>query len=126
MVGIPGLSADNLQTDPQTWRGMTWGIVEGFVKWCLNEGCAVSTVNNRLSAVKVYAKLAAKAGVIPAEELQLIRVVSGYGKQEGKRVDERRPVTRVGHKKEAPVRLTPAQAKNLKSQPDIKVGETPC
>jgi integrase len=101
---------------------MTWGIVEGFVKWCLKEGYAVSTVNNRLSAVKVYAKLAAKAGVIPAEELQLIRVVSGYGKQEGKRVDERRPVTRIGHKKEAPVRLTPTQARTLKSQPDTPQG----
>lgn len=122
IVGIPGKSADNLQTDPQSWHGITWGIVEGFVKWCLKEGYAVSTVNNRLSAVKVYAKLASKAGVIPPEELQLIRVVSGYGKQEGKRVDERRPVTRVGHKKEAPVRLTPAQARTLKSQPDTPQG----
>lgn len=75
-------------------------------------------MNNRLSAVKVYAKLAANAGVIPAEELQLIRVVSGCGKQEGKRVDERRPVTRVGHKKESPFRLTLAQARTLKTQPD--------
>lgn len=122
VVGIPGLSADILQTDPQAWRGITWGIVEGFVKWCLKEGYAISTVNNRLSAVKVYARLAAKAGVIPAEELQLIRVVSGYGSQEGKRVDERRPVSRVGHKKAAPVRLTPAQAKMLKNQPDTPQG----
>jgi hypothetical protein len=28
---------------------VTWGIVEGFVKWLLNEGYAVTTVNNRLS-----------------------------------------------------------------------------
>ena len=122
VVGIPGHSADNLQTDPQAWRGITWGIVEGFVKWCLKEGYAVSTVNNRLSAVKVYAKLAAKAGVIPAEELQLIRVVSGYGSQEGKRINERRPVSRVGHKKAAPVRLTATQAKVLKNQPGTPQG----
>ena len=31
VVGIPGQSAANLQTDPQAWRGITWGIVEGFV-----------------------------------------------------------------------------------------------
>jgi integrase len=72
--------------------------------------------------VKVYAKLAAKAGVISAEELQLIKVVSGYGKQEGKRVDERRPVTRVGYKKATRVRLAPTQAKKLKSQPDTPQG----
>jgi integrase len=122
VVGIPGHSADSLQTDPQAWRGITWGIVEGFVKWCLQQGFAINTVNNRLSAVKVYARLAAKAKAIPAEELQLIRVVSGYGSQEGKRVDERRPVSRVGHKKAAPVRITAAQAKALKSQPNTPQG----
>ena len=118
VVGIPDPSADTLQTDPQAWRGITWGLVEGFVKWCLKEGYAISTVNSRLSAVKVYAKLAAKAKLIPAEELQLIRGVSAYGSQEGKRVDERRPVSRIGYKKALPVRLTPAQAKMLKNQPD--------
>lgn len=97
--GVVGrLSADR----PASLAWHYLGIVEGFVKWCLKEGYAVSTVNNRLSAIKVYAKLAAKAGVNPAEELQLIRLVSGYGKQEGKRIDECRPVNRVGHKKAAP------------------------
>jgi len=121
-VGVIGLSAANLQHVPCAWQGITWGIVEGFVKWLLQQGYAVGTVNNRLSAVKVYAKLAAKAGVIPAQELQLIKSVNGYGRKEAKRIDKRRPVTRVGAKKEQPVRLTPEQAQELKSHPDTLQG----
>lgn len=122
-MGIVGLSADNLQHCPQAWQGITWGIVEGFVKWLLKHGYAVGTVKNRLSAVKVYAKLAAKAGVISVQELQLIKEVSGYGHKEAKRINKRRPVTRVGAKKEQPVRLTPKQAKELKRHPDTPQGQ---
>lgn len=78
--------------------------------------------NNQLSAIKVYARLAAKARVIPAEELQLIRVVSGCCSQEGKRVDERRPVSRISYKNASPVRITAAQAKILKTQPSTPQG----
>lgn len=122
VVGIPDMTAVQLQTDPTAWRGLTWGLVEGFVKWQLREGFAMATVNNRLSAVKIYARLAAKAGVIDAQELQLIKAVTGYGRTEGKRIDERRPLTRLGDKKETPVRLTPAQAAQLKAQPDTPQG----
>lgn len=80
----------NGRLDPAASRGVTWGIVEGFVKWLLNEGYAVATVNNRLSAVKAYAKLAMKAGVITADELQMIKAVLGYSGKEAKRIDERR------------------------------------
>ena len=122
VAGIPGLTGVRLQTEPETWRGLTWGLVEGFVKWQLHEGYAMATVNNRLSAIKVYAKMAAKAGVIDAQELQLIKVVTGYGRAEAKRVDERRATIRVGHKKELPVRLTPWDAQILKDQPDTPQG----
>lgn len=106
----------NGHPDPVVWRGVTWGIVEGFVKWLLNEGYAVTTVNNRLSVVKVYSKLAMKAGVISADELQLIKAVSGYSGKEAKRINERRPVERVGDKKEEHVSLAPADAATLKDQ----------
>lgn len=122
VTGIPGLTAVRLQTEPEAWRGLTWGLVEGFVKWQLHEGYAMATVNNRLSAIKVYAKMAAKAGVIDAQELQLIKVVTGYGRAEAKRVDERRATTRVGNKKELPVRLTSQDAHTLKDQPDTPQG----
>ncbi len=121
-VGIPGLTAVRLQTEPEAWRGLSWGLVEGFVKWQLRQGYAMTTVNNRLSAVKVYARMAAKAGVIDAQELLLIKAVSGYGRAEAKRIDEKRPLIRVGNKKEAPQRLTADQARLLKNRPDTPQG----
>ncbi|MCB8944441.1 MAG: site-specific integrase [Ardenticatenaceae bacterium] len=98
------------------WQGVTWGLVEGFVKWLLNQGYRVTSINNRLSAVKVYTRLAAKAGIIPPTEQALIREVRGYGGTEGKRVDNKRPKTRIGYKKEEALVLTAQQARRLKSQ----------
>jgi integrase len=104
------------QHRPEAWHGVTWGLVEGFVKWLLNEGYSVSSVNNRLSAVKVYTRLATKAGVISPTEAALIRDVRGYGTTEGKRVDKVRAQTRIGHKKEEAIVLTAEQARLLKTK----------
>lgn len=101
---------------PTAWQGVTWGLVEGFVKWLLNQGYSVASVNNRLSAVKVYTRLAAKAGVISPTEQALIREVRGYGSTEGKRVDRKRPKTRLGYKKGEAIVLTAQQARLLKSK----------
>lgn len=101
---------------PAAWQGVTWGLVEGFVKWLLNQGYSLASVNNRLSAVKVYVRLAAKAGRLSPTEQALIREVRGYGRTEGKRVDELREQTRVGHKKEEAIVLTAVQARTLKTQ----------
>jgi hypothetical protein len=92
-------AAHYCQHRPAAWQGVTWGLVEGFVKWLLNQGYSLASVNNRLSAVKVYTRLAAKAGVIPPTEHALIGEVRGYGRTEGKRVDEVRSKVRVGNKK---------------------------
>ncbi|MCP4933364.1 MAG: tyrosine-type recombinase/integrase [bacterium] len=104
------------KSEPAAWTGTTWGLVEGFVKWLLNEGYSVATVNQRLSSLKVYLRLATKAGVIPVGEHALMREVRGYGRTEGKRVDERREQTRVGHKKAEAVVLTDAQVRQLKRE----------
>lgn len=109
-------SALYCQRVPAAWQGVTWGLVEGFVKWLLNTGYSIASVNNRLSAIKIYTRLAAKAGVIPPTEQALIREVKGYGLTEGKRVDEARPRTRIGYKKEEAIVLTVQQAKLLKTQ----------
>jgi integrase len=108
-------AANYCQRRPEAWQGVTWGLVEGFVKWLLIEGYSLSSVNNRLSAVKVYARLAAKAGVISPTEAALIREVRGYGATEGKRVDRAREQTRVGYKKEEAIVLTAEQARQLKA-----------
>lgn len=116
-VSLPIIyGARHCQHVPTAWQGVTWGLVEGFVKWLLQQGYSLASVNNRLSAVKVYARLAAKAGVIPPAEHALIREVRGYGVTEGKRVDEVREQKRVGHKKKEAIVLTAVQARQLKAQ----------
>lgn len=114
-----GAAADDLTgaalaSDPAAWHGVTWGLIEGWKVGQLNQGYSIGTVNNRLSAARVYAGLASKAGIIPADELTLIKAVEGYGVTEGKRVDEKRPRSRVGAKKAAAVSLTLDQARRLK------------
>lgn len=108
---------NDLTTDPEAWRGVSWGLVEAFVKWQLKEGYAVTSVNVRLSTVKTYAKLAFQCGTLPAEDYSLIRAVQGYSQREKRRIDARRPQTRVGNKKETPVTLSPEQVEWLKKQP---------
>ncbi len=96
-----------------SWSGLTWGIVEGFKEWLVQNGLAISTVNRQLSTVKVYAQLAAQAGRIAGDDLRLIETVKGYGKKAAKRVDSGRSVTRTSNKKAAPVRFTDAQVTQL-------------
>lgn len=119
-----GLEVDcDFQGNPDCWQGITWGIVEGFVAWQLKQGYAVSSANVRLSTVKTYAQLAAKAGAIDAQDLALIQTVKGYSRKEGKRVDEKRPQARqVGAKKAEAVNLSAEQARQLTAQPDSPQG----
>jgi integrase len=116
------LKTGSLFEDPQAWRPVTWGLVEAFVKWQLNEGYAIKTVNVRLSSVKTYARLAMQSGSLTPQEYALIRAVQGYSYREQVRIDQKRPVTRIGYKKEEPVKITPAQAQQLKQQPPTPQG----
>ena len=75
IVGVKVEGAD-LATDPTAWAGITWGLVKGFVQWMLQAGFAVDSINRKLSTVKVYAKLAAQAGVLSTDDLALIRTVA--------------------------------------------------
>jgi integrase len=115
-------SAHLLQRTPDAWRGMTWGIVEGFKRWMLGHGYAMGSVNVRLSTVKTYAKLALRTGAIEPTEHALIRTVTGYSRKESRRVDQKRDVKRVGNKKADPTRLSEEQAASLKNQPDTSQG----
>lgn len=121
-AGVDCPTADELQNQPESWQGVTHGLVRGFVAWMLQQGLALASVNRKLSTVKVYAGLAATAGAIDGAALALIRTVKGYAAKEFKRVDEKREVTRTGHKKAKGAVLTPGQAKQLKAQPDTPQG----
>jgi integrase len=117
-----GTFPDGPGLDAEAWRGVTWGLVEGFRNWMVGQGDAVGSINVRVSTVKAYAKLATKAGVLSAEELAMIRTVAGYAHKEARRIDERRETSRRGSKKSAAVHITHKQAKKLKSQPDTPQG----
>lgn len=121
-----GLSVGSFTSDPEAWRGVTWGLVEGFTRWQLQAGYAVPSVNVRLATVKTYARLALKAGALNSTEYALIRAVQGYSHKESKRIDEQRQTaeiaTRKGHKKAAAVSITPEQAAQLIAQPETPQG----
>lgn len=105
-----------VQHVPAGWQGVTWGLVEGFVKWLLKRGYSLTTINHRLSTIKVYVRLSTKAGTIPPTEQALIRDVHGYGQNEGRQVNTKRKRTRIGYKKENAIVLTAEQARQLKQR----------
>lgn len=134
-IGIMPENGADFQTNPEAWRGVTWGIIEGFIAWQLQEGYAVTTVNARLSTTKVYAQMAVKAGAIPREEGMLIQSVKGFSRSGAANVDAQREQTRIAEvtydykpdgqkkrvvvsrrstKKRRPVPLTPADVEFLK------------
>ena len=92
---IPLEHGADFQTNPNAWRGVTWGIVEGFVQWQLGESYAISSINARLSTVKVYAQMAIKAEAISREEGMLIQTVRGFSRASGHNIDEQREQARI-------------------------------
>lgn len=121
------LSVNDLFTDADAWRGITWGLVQAFVNWQIGSGYAVGSINIHLSTVKTYARLAFRAGAIDASEHALIRTVTGYTHRESQNLDALREAQgapqRLGVKKAEPVRLTDDLISALKhGQPDTPQG----
>lgn len=114
--------AESLQSSGAGWKGITWGMVEGFVKWRLRAGHAINSINRSLTTLKTYARLATKAGAMTEESSRLIATVRGYAGSEARRVNEKRPITRISPKKAEPVRINEDQAKALKTRPDTPQG----
>lgn len=115
-----------LETEPDAWRFVTHGLVEGFREWMLRAGYAVGTVNGKLTSVKVYVKLATRAGAVSQETYAMIRMIAGIGKKEAVNLDAQRteagtPV-RVGRKKAGPTHITEDDAKRLLTHPDTPQG----
>lgn len=118
-----GMQKDNLMVDCVEWQDITFGLVETFKRWQVEQGYAIASINAHLSTVKVYAKLATKAGILSAEDYAMIKMVSGYRHKEGRNVDAKREQTRrPDAKKAVAVMLTSAHVKALKSQPDTSQG----
>ena len=125
-AGVTMPTGAALQTTGAAWHGVTWGIVAGFVEWLKRDGYAVGTINRALATVKTYTKLAALAGVVSAADLALVRAVEGYKPGDGETMDAQRTAagvaTRRGYKKASHVRLTLAQCRALKTQPNTPQG----
>ena len=121
-----GPTGEALASIPKAWDGITWGLVDGFVKWLVLESYAIGTVNLKLSTVKTYARLAAKVGVLDRQEMAMIRAVQGFTRKEGKRIDEQRAAagipTRSGSKKAEWVAISPEQAAALRDHPNTPQG----
>jgi integrase len=94
-IGIMPDHGANFQTNPNAWRSVTWGLVEGFVQWLLQEGYAIASVNARLSTIRVYSQMAVKAGSLDRQEGLLIQSVKGFSRQDALNIDERRDQTRI-------------------------------
>jgi integrase len=114
--------AEMMYSDPEAWRGITSGLVEGFVKWQIGKGYAISSINVRLSTVKTYCRLAAKATVLHVAQYNAIRLAQGYRHHEGRNIDRSRTVNRVGAKKAEPTKINAGHAAKLKVQPDTRQG----
>ena len=116
-------SPDDLFRDPEAWRGISAGLVRGFVTWQVQQGYAIASVNSRLATIKVYCKLAMDAGALSALALARLSLVKGYRHKEGRNVDREREVSRVGAKKALPTALNAGHAELLKRQPTTtKIG----
>jgi site-specific recombinase XerC len=107
-------SADDLFRDPQAWRGISAGLVRGFVAWQMQQGYAIASINSRLATIKVYCKMAMDTGALSAIALARISLAKGYRRKEGHNVDRERPVSRVGAKKALPTALNAGHAELLK------------
>jgi integrase len=115
-----GQSISQLISLPSAWHSITAELVELFVEWQIEQGYAIKSINARLSTVKRYAGLAYRAGGISSEELLRIREIKEFRRVEGRRIDAKRSVTRVGEKKAAPTFLTEEQLLALFQVPDLQ------
>lgn len=116
------VTADELQSDPQTWRGITFGIVAAYRGYMLKAGNAIGVVNLRLSTVRVYCTLAMQAGIVEPAELVLIRSVKGYAAKEARNADEKREVKRISGRKAVANVLTAEQLAKIRARPDTAQG----
>ena len=124
-VGVAGADCA-WSSEPECWSDVSWGVVEGFIRWQAAEGYSLSSIARALSTVRTYAAQAARAGALAPDALRLIQTVEAPAprSREGRNADAQRATTRrPDAKKAAPVRLTAAQARALKrSHPDTPQG----
>ena len=109
-----------LYSNPETWRGVTFGLVEAFKAWMIKQGYAVASVNARLSTVRTHAAIAAQAGALDESEARMIATVKGYSRKESKHVDAQRSA--AGIETRRTLRADGSKATSKKAQA-VEVGD---
>ncbi|HEY4032358.1 MAG TPA: tyrosine-type recombinase/integrase [Ktedonobacteraceae bacterium] len=115
-------SVEDMMHDPLAWKGMTYGLLRGFVVWSLQEGYSTGTINVRLSTIRQYCKLVGPepygAGVISEQDLAAIFTVRGYDGKQARNIDHDREYngipTRKSTKKSEATIVNTTQALTLK------------
>jgi len=117
------LQPGQLYSQPEAWVIISAGLVETFKKHLALKGFAVSSINRALASIRMYAKLAMKAGTLPSDVYVHIKAVGGYGGSEAINLDDKREVTRIGRKKAESVAVDVKIVKELKKDhPDTPMG----
>lgn len=92
---VSRIDGECLQTDPDCWKGISYGMVEMFVQYLQKSGYAIGTINIKLSAVKTYAGLACAAETIDVPEYKRIELIECITRNEGINIDQDREQTRI-------------------------------
>jgi site-specific recombinase XerD len=103
-----------LMTDISSWAFITYGMIELFKQWQLQQGYAIGTVNVRIGTIRKYATLAHDAGVISSDRYDKIQTrAKPVSPKQAVRIDEKRPIIRKGYKKATAVPFTSEQVDRL-------------
>lgn len=109
---------EDLFSDAEAWRGMSYGLLRGMRQWMYEKGYAIGSINVCLATIRQYCKLAKGAGAISQEALDLLMTVKGYNAKEARNIDRVRSKqgkpTRKSTKKDHPTPVKAGQAVRLK------------
>jgi len=114
--------AEALFSDAQAWRGMTYGLLQGFKAWLEQAGYAISTIKGAICTIHVFCKLAGPppggAGVLDELLVAAVSSVRGAAGRKARNLDAQRSQagipTRRGHKKAVATKLSTSEALQLK------------
>ncbi|NTW00048.1 MAG: site-specific integrase [Oscillochloris sp.] len=102
--------------DPAAWRDISWGLVEGFLRWQEQKGYSLASIARALGTVRTYCQHAARAGSLSTERLSLIQTVKAAtpGSKAGRNQDAQRAQSRMGAKKACANEISLSQSRCLK------------
>lgn len=129
-IKAAGVFIENMHEDLEQWHGITYGLVEGFQRWLHEQGYAIGSVNARISTIKTYCQLAAKAGILDdPRELNAIQGIKGHSQlKEAQNVDASRKAKGIATrhpnaKKAQSTIITVEQSTRMKQQPETDLGK---